>query len=1177
MFSLADLQTIVEALPAGVVSFGPDWRIANSNQAAGALLGLASEQIAGRQLVDLLTPASREIWAQCASSLGAKESAALAQTHVDLEFIKSGGGSCPIRLEVSAHESVDGRQYVALLRDQTSLHESQSALARSELINRTLVDRATIGITYSDKQGNWLRVNQAYCDMLGYSKSDLMQNSNISKITHPDDRAPDQENLAKLNAGEIRRFAREKRYIRKDGSFVWARIHVAGVFDGNEVTHYATHVIDITAERAALAEAAGLQRKLQSFVDHVPALITLKDTDGRFTLVNRKQAESMQVRPESFIGRSAQEMGIKIGSENAADSDEATVLRTGEIIDRESKATDDGVLSVTRFPLLSVEGNITGVGSISTDITEIKRHEKELSKQAETIRVLQQIAMSANEAENARDAMGRCLELICDHMGWMFGNVYASDDIDSTVRSSILSYERNSDSKGKFERSHVEREPALAKARLSKTIAIDSLTASRSAVVGASAVNIIVIPIVDKGVVHALFEFYSDALIVLDDDLVKLLRFFNDQIGLAIVRENSQLDTQKTLEQLAYHIENSDVGVIQYDANFEIQSWSKACEGIFEWTAEEIVGKTVQDIDLVYPHDMGLLDELAEGFEDPQFNSYSIINRNFTKRGRIVNVEWYCSIFRDDGGAMLSLLAVVVDRTAELQALRALEDERQLYAEGPAMVMRWSDKPGLPVDYVSKNIESFLGYSFDDFVCNRTPTWLAIHPDEEAGRIDAVKAFQASGIEQQTFGTCRLLTASGDTKWVATVGLRLQQNDADVARFMAYSVDITEFVELQIQAQKQQVHLQNVVEGTDASTWEWTIATNELVVNERWAEIIGYTLEELQPTSLQTWATNVHPDDLPVAMKIVEEHLEGRRDRYEIECRYKHRDGHWVWVHDRAKIVEWDRDGKPTVVAGTHVDVSKRKDAELKVFAMNEQLQQSNVELERFAYVASHDLQEPLRMVSSFTQLLQKRYADRLDETANEYIEYAVDGANRMQQLIQDLLSYSRLGRQDLEEQPIDMPALVDRVRQSMKISVDESNAKITGNKLPVIRGDAGQILQLLQNLISNGIKYRGEADPVIDISFTTTDEGPTFCVRDNGIGIAPENIDKVFEVFRRLHSRSEVAGTGIGLSVCQRVVERHGGRIWLESTQGKGSSFFFTIGRDRHILLASEALIEHA
>ena len=222
-------------------------------------------------------------------------------------------------------------------------------------------------------------------------------------------------------------------------------------------------------------------------------------------------------------------------------------------------------------------------------------------------------------------------------------------------------------------------------------------------------------------------------------------------------------------------------------------------------------------------------------------------------------------------------------------------------------------------------------------------------------------------------------------------------------------------------------------------------------------------------------------------------------------------------------------------------------------------LERSNAELERFAYVASHDLQEPLRMISSYTQLLAKRYQGKLDADADDFIGYAVDGAKRMQQLINDLLAYSRVGTRGKLFTPTDCETVFDTAVANLDISIEENKAKVTHDPLPTVMADEGQLVQLFQNLIGNGIKFHGRKPPRVHVSAEQKKKEWVFSVKDNGIGIDPQYFDRVFIIFQRLH-RAEYPGTGIGLAIAKRIVHRHGGRIWIESQPGKGSTLYFTI-----------------
>jgi len=225
-----------------------------------------------------------------------------------------------------------------------------------------------------------------------------------------------------------------------------------------------------------------------------------------------------------------------------------------------------------------------------------------------------------------------------------------------------------------------------------------------------------------------------------------------------------------------------------------------------------------------------------------------------------------------------------------------------------------------------------------------------------------------------------------------------------------------------------------------------------------------------------------------------------------------------------------------------------------------EELARSNRDLEQFAYVASHDLQEPLRMVATYTQLLAERYRGKLDSDADKYIHYAVDGALRMQKLVQDLLAFSRVGRHSLALEHIDGNVALQVALRNLEAAIQESGAIVEHAQLPVLAADSSQLAQVFQNLIGNAIKFRGSEPPLIRVSAELMGKEWILSVADNGIGIAPEHADSVFVVFRRLHTRAEYPGNGIGLSICKKIIEQHGGRIWVESEVGHGSTFRFAL-----------------
>ena len=329
-----------------------------------------------------------------------------------------------------------------------------------------------------------------------------------------------------------------------------------------------------------------------------------------------------------------------------------------------------------------------------------------------------------------------------------------------------------------------------------------------------------------------------------------------------------------------------------------------------------------------------------------------------------------------------------------------------------------------------------------------------------------------------------------------------------------------------------------------------------LKVNRSLCDILGTTEGELIGRSVKEIS---HPDDKDLTDRERARVHDGEIDSVRFEKRYIRKDGTPVWV-ELAVALARDPHGYPQYEIAMFDDITERKQAEEALKAAHEELKRSNAELEQFAYVASHDLQEPLRMVSSYTQLVMKRYGDRLDGDAKEFMNYVVDGAARMKQLIEDLLAYSRVGTKGKDFKPVALENALKRAVTNLHAAIEESGAAVTHDALPTVDADEVQLAQLFQNLMGNALKFRGAHKPHVHISCSEKEDVFELHVRDNGIGIEPQYFERIFMLFQRLHTKGDYPGTGIGLAICKKVVERHGGRIWVESEPGKGSSFNFTL-----------------
>jgi len=381
--------------------------------------------------------------------------------------------------------------------------------------------------------------------------------------------------------------------------------------------------------------------------------------------------------------------------------------------------------------------------------------------------------------------------------------------------------------------------------------------------------------------------------------------------------------------------------------------------------------------------------------------------------------------------------------------------------------------------------------------------------------------------------------------------------DVDLVRYFAdVAWEIAERKRAEEALHETNAYLENLINYANAPIIVWDPHFKitrfnhafEFMTGRSEAEVIGQSLEMLFPPAL-----------IESSMALIQQTLQG--ERWEaVEIEILHRDG-------SSRTVLWNSatlfapDGEtPVATIAQGQDITARKEIEAGLARAMADVQRSNRELEQFAYVASHDLQEPLRMVASFTQLLEQRYSEQLDERAKKYINYAVDGAMRMQRLINDLLTYSRINTKGQSLEPVESWVALDEALRNLSTTIAESETVITHDDLPAVRADATQLLQVFQNLIANAIKFRRADSPRIHVS--ARDLGATwlFSVADNGIGIEDQYAERVFVIFQRLHTREEYPGTGIGLAVVKRIVERHGGKIWFESEPGRGTTFYFTL-----------------
>lgn len=357
--------------------------------------------------------------------------------------------------------------------------------------------------------------------------------------------------------------------------------------------------------------------------------------------------------------------------------------------------------------------------------------------------------------------------------------------------------------------------------------------------------------------------------------------------------------------------------------------------------------------------------------------------------------------------------------------------------------------------------------------------------------------------------------------------------------------------------QESEGQLRLALHAAGMGAWELNTVTDE----ERWAPeteaLWGFAPGSFAGTSAAFLAT-VHPEDRD-RVQHARIQLVTSTEPERLEYRIVWPDGtvRWILAVGRSSPTA---PGQTGVARGVAIDITERKLTEEAQAYLMSAVQRANDELQQFANIVSHDLHEPLRTVTNYVQLLARKCQEKLDATEQEYINFVVDGTQRLQQLITDLMAYTRIHNQDRPLGPVDCEALLERILRDLHMAITDSGAEVTHDPLPVVHGDGIRLGQVFQNLISNALKFRREVPPRVHISAQREGSQWKLSIQDNGIGISQQHVDRIFQVFRRLHTRREYPGTGIGLAICKRIIEQYGGRIWVESEPGKGATFFFTL-----------------
>jgi PAS domain S-box-containing protein len=616
---------------------------------------------------------------------------------------------------------------------------------------------------------------------------------------------------------------------------------------------------------------------------------------------------------------------------------------------------------------------------------------------------------------------------------------------------------------------------------------------------------------------------------------------------LASIRDISERKAAEARIRLqAQLLDAVDEAIIATDMDGTIFFWNHVAEELYGWPASEAIGQNILDVTPAAQkrEDAAeIMQHLRKG------ESWSGEFRVRHRSGRTFPIQISNAPIFDDWGGLVGIIGVSADITERKKMEEALKENearfRLLAENAQDIIFHLQLSPEQRFEYVSPAATAITGYTPEDHYNDPQLGFKLVHPDDRP-----LLATMAEGGVPEDPIVLRWVRKDGRVIWTEQQNVPILDDAGNVVAIEGIARDITERKEAEIAVRQANERLSNILNSIsdgffvldEKLTITYYNTAAERLLGRTNAEVLGRPIFEAFPEAKGS---------------IFEEKYRGALEHMETDFfeTYFGTPPFENWYDVRVYPFE----GGITVYFQI---TTERKRDQRELEEKTRELERSNAELQQFAYAASHDLQEPLRAVTGFIELLQRRYGDRLDERAHEYIGFAIDGAYRMRELINGLLAFSRVESQGGTMSPTDAEAVVDDVLRSLSVAIVEADAVITHDPLPTVMADDVQLRQVFQNLISNAIKFQNHQAPEIHISARSVPDAEAwqFAVRDNGIGIDPSHIDRIFVIFQRLHTREEYPGTGLGLAVCKKIIERHHGRIWVESQPGEGATFYFTL-----------------
>ena len=1209
----------------------------------------------------------------------------------------------PVNQEITLSLLDDGK-LICTNHDITDRKERERELERQQTRLRALFDESPDSIIIHDATGKVIDINETQTEALGYDREELLS-MNVAEFEVGFDQPELEAVWADMDDGGVLKV--EGLHQRCDGSTFPVEVWVNKVeVHGRE--RFIALDRNITERKQREQELETKTTQLEAILENTTAPMFMKNADREYVLANRQYRSVFGFEKGDVVGKTDEELHPTDMAEQVWENDNE-VLDRGESIEVEEQiqaGDDERIYLTTKSPIYGLgettnEGSPDAVFGVSNDITQRTERERELEQtRARLERVLRRI----EDGFCALDDEWRI--------------TYVNDAGEALLRGAM----------------DIEEDAELLDRHLWKNIP--------------GAVETVFYKKFREAMRHqksVTFEEYYQPL-----EIWYHVNVYPDENGISVYfsditerkRQEEKLRTLK--ERLDMAVDGATLGVWDWNVETDAVTFNE------QWA--EMLGLSLEEIEptldtweaLVHPDDAPRVEQQLTAHLDGEVEVYDCEHRMQTANG---DWKWIRDVGevveRDDDGTPLRAVGIHIDISEQKESQRALEEEREMFAQGPAVVFKWENGDGWPVEYVSENVTETFGYTPSDLRSGAVAYETLIH-DQDSDRVSAeVEKHSHEGTDRISHDPYRIVTAEGDVRWVQD-NTKIIREDGEITHYLGYLIDITERKRLEDSLRESREALrdvtaigsdtnldfeakleailelgcdrlglpygflnridgdtQHVVEATGTHSLlqagesaplskaycRRTIERDEVLdvqdaVDEGWGDDPAYEtfglgcyiggkivvngkmygtlcfadsdsrshnfdeterafvellvqwisyelasnafetkLEEINETSQQLITARSREEIAVLATESAKSVLDMRitgvwwhdestnalvparmteaaaallpeqptlergaslaYDAFETgEVRAYDELGDVEGLHNEDTVLASEAlvpfgdyglmsagstERRPfseadlnllEVLSSTVKAALSRAAREQELRETQQELKQSNEELEQFAYAASHDLQEPLRTVSSYLTLLQRRYSEDLDDDAIEFIDFAVSGADRMRDMIQALLAYSRVDTRGQNFEPINSSTIFERVTQNLKMTIEETDATVSTPATELlVFGDENQLVQLFQNLVGNGIKYN--SDPrEIDVSITRQDERVTVAVTDNGIGMQPDQTDDIFEVFNRLHTREEFDGTGVGLSICRKIVERHGGEISVESEPDDGSTF---------------------